>query len=294
MISSVSEHGIDEDNGFPWINPIGGLGDTLMVSGVLKQVSIQQPAKYFNLVRRTRYLSILSGHPAIKKVGCPAMGSRIIGTDYWCHDAFKLKDGPHAFEILGEIFGLDGKLEPPSLYLPGGIETDPLLQDSIPWGKRNILIAPASDSPRKEMQPHQWHHLVEKLVDKGCFVLQAGRHHDLHIRNAYSVLGLTTPRQAISLLSRCDLLISPDNFFMHAAHLIGMPAVILWGPTYEHLYGYPGQKHVRAEPLCNDVEKCIGPKLKTYPTSCPKEKVEHCMNRIDLNTVFDAAMSCLA
>ncbi|MCP4711011.1 MAG: glycosyltransferase family 9 protein, partial [Planctomycetes bacterium] len=107
-------------------------------------------------------------------------------------------------------------------------------------------------------------------------------------------LGLTTPRQVISLLRRCDLLISPDNFLMHAAHLTGVQAVILWGPTFEHLYGYPEQIHLRAKPLCEEVEKCIGPKLQTYSTECPKEQAVHCMNRIEIDEIFRAVMASLS
>lgn len=84
-------------------------------------------------------------------------------------------------------------------------------------------------SPRKEIHPEKLRYLVDKLTARGFFVLQAGRLHDLHIRNAYSVLGLTTPRQAISLLSRYDLVISPDNFFTYATHLTGAPALISGG-----------------------------------------------------------------
>lgn len=48
-----------DKNNFPWINPIGGYGDMLMLSGVLKQVIEKFPEKRFNLTRRTNYVSFL-------------------------------------------------------------------------------------------------------------------------------------------------------------------------------------------------------------------------------------------
>ena len=64
-----------------WINPIGGLGDTLMLSGVLKQVHDREPDKQFNLVRRSGYMSLLKGHPAIRHIGHPPADARLIRTE---------------------------------------------------------------------------------------------------------------------------------------------------------------------------------------------------------------------
>ena len=65
------------NNKLVWINPVGGLGDALILSGVLKAVYDSDHTKKFNLVRRSRYQSILKGHPAIEFVGFPNSGSEI-------------------------------------------------------------------------------------------------------------------------------------------------------------------------------------------------------------------------
>lgn len=274
-----------------WINPLGGLGDTLIVSSVLKLVYDYDSTKKFNLIRRTKYLSILKGHPAIHRIGFPPKEATIISTDYW----LKEKLGPgnqRAFQILARTFGIKTPIKE-VLYMPGWEKADPILEKIIPWSTKNILIAPASDSPRKEMQISHWEHLVEKLCKSGFFVIQVGRQRDRHVRKAYSLLGLTTPRQLIHIIKRCNLVITSDNFAMHAAYLAGTQAVVLWGPTESEIYGYPGQYNIREVSACNQVEKCIAPKLNTYQIPCELGNKYHCMNQISIKKIYTATQEML-
>ena len=276
-----------------WINPIGGYGDMLMVSGVLKLVVDSCREAQFNLVRRTKYLTFLKGHPAIAEIGYPPKDAMLVATDYWAQERLGEKN-QRAFQIIARTFGLETPVEE-GLYVPWAWDKDedPLLLKMIPWKKKNVLIAPSSDSPRKVMLPQLWHQLVEKLNADGFFVLQAGRLRDIHIRNAYSALGLTTPRQIIALLRRFDVIITPDNFIMHAAHLVGASAVVLWGPTRPEVYGYPRQTHLQGQRPCESTEEtdCIDPArnrgVGVYGTPCPMGK-DHCMNKISVERIFEA------
>lgn len=275
----------------PWINPIGGYGDILMLSGVLKLVIDNDPQRQFNLVRRTKYLTFLKGHPAIAAIGYPSKDAAIIGTDYWAKEPLGEND-QRAFQILARTFGLKTPVNE-TLYMPQEQDDDPLLLEMIPWRERNVLIAPSSDSPRKIMAPELWHHLVEMLRADGFFVLQAGRLRDIHIRNAYSALGLTTPYQLIPLLRQFDVIVTSDNFIMHAAHLVGARAVVLWGPTLSEVYGYEGQFHLKGDRACElgDKTDCltgsINEGVTVYANSCPIGK-DQCMNRIPVEGIFAA------
>lgn len=266
-----------------WINPIGGLGDTLMLSGVLRLVIEERPGERFNLVRRTRYLSLLQGHPALSRIGNPPKGAKILGTDYWGRE--ELGGGNRrAFQVLARVFGLRTPVEE-RLFLPGSGESDPLLEGIIPWKGENIVIAPFSDAPRKEMSMENWQELVRRLSRPDRLILQMGTDRRRHIRNAYSLLDITTPRQAISIVGKCSLVITSDNFAMHAAHLVGVPAVVLWGPTRAEIYGYPRQMHLRSDSPCEKEHECLGPKFPhNYHTQCPLGE-SHCMNRIDFEEI---------
>jgi ADP-heptose:LPS heptosyltransferase len=279
-----------------WINPIGGYGDMLMLSGVLKQVHDRDPARMYNLVRRTNYLAILKDHPAIAAVGHPPQGACFKRMDYWAMD--KLGGGlQRPYQILAREFGLPTPIDE-SLYIPGDIdEHDPLL-DLVPWGKTTIAIAPASDSPRKVMAPGRWHELTDLLRTDGYFVLQVGRLNDVHIRNAFSLLGLTTPHQLLPVLKKCTLVITSDNFIMHAAHMLGQPAVVLWGATLPIIYGYPEHTHIQMPRTCSipKSEECISPKHSKnglqYGTPCP-ENEDHCMNKMSPTHIMETVLDIL-
>jgi radical SAM protein with 4Fe4S-binding SPASM domain len=281
-----------EDSGeLTWISPIGGLGDTLMISGVLKQVSEKDPTRKFNLVRRTKYPPFLEGHPAIAHIGHPPPGARFISTNYWNHEDYQ-RPGARAYQILARIFGLTPPVEE-RLYVPGELQDDPVLMDLIPWKSPNVLICQSSDSPRKQMGIDRWESLVERLNRDKIGVVEAGRMRDRYVRGAYSLLGLTTPRQLISLLRRFDAIVTADNFIMHVAHLCGVPAVVLWGPTDHRVYGYSGQVHLQAKMDCEYPGGCLGPgNGHLYQVDCPRGAA-HCMNTLELATIYNSLKSLL-
>ena len=57
-----------------WVNPVGGLGDIIMLSTALKR-SFDKYSKKFCIARRTQYTEFFTNHPAIQEIGHPAVGS---------------------------------------------------------------------------------------------------------------------------------------------------------------------------------------------------------------------------
>lgn len=274
-----------------WINPVGGLGDSLMISSVLKQVIDRYPARRYNLVERTKYREILEGHPAIAEVGYPPPGARFASTAYWYQQEFAQK-GARAYQVLARMFGLEGPV-PERLYVPWELAEDPVIVSRIPWRAGNVLLCQSSDSPRKCMAVEKWEVLTGLLRAEGLGVVQAGRRGERCIRGAYSLLGLTTPRQLISMIDRFDVVLTSDSFLMHAAHLRGVPAVVLWGPTSHRVYGYEGQIHLQAYPSCEERDNCIGlTQTKPYHVHCAY-KPGHCMNTFAPQQILEATLSCL-
>jgi ADP-heptose:LPS heptosyltransferase len=261
------------DNALPWINPIGGYGDMLLVLGVLKMVN-DRDGRRFNLLRRTAYQQVFEGHPAIAEVGHPPPGAEIIWTNYWQMEPL----GPgekRPFQILARLFGLDTPVEE-KLWLPGVPAEDPLLLDTLPWKDVNILIAPVSVSPRKQLSLGIWEKLVDRLRGMGAFVVQSGRQGEPLVRGAYTVLDQTTPVQLISLLARFDLVITLDNFIMHGCKMMGIPTVAIWGPTSHLVYGYPEHVNIQMEPVCdpNVADSCRAPSDNSYEHLAARYKVK--------------------
>ena len=278
----------------PWINPVGGLGDMLMVSGVLKLVNEQDPSRRFNLIRRTRYTDLFQGHPAIASIDYVPKDAIIMRVDYWSMEPLGPKEH-RPFQVLARAFGLATPAEE-RLFLPGTGDDDITLHTFIPWKKRNILIAPASDSPRKVIDLEVWQRLVERLGDEDTLLIQAGRQGETYIKKAYSLIGLTTPRELLAVVKKCDLVITLDNFIMHAAHLMGTDAVVIWGPTHHQVYGYPEQVHLQCPKRCGlgELEDCIGPSggpggeiYAPYSAPCTHGD-KHCLKHISWEMIVAA------
>jgi radical SAM protein with 4Fe4S-binding SPASM domain len=280
-------------NGSEWINLKGGLGDALILSGVLKQMADKFPSRKFNLVSRANCDPILSGHPAIAQVGYPPPGSRLKGTDYWEQTGF----GPNghgegrAYQVLARMFGL----EPPvveSLWVPFPTRADGVL-DGLPFKRKNVLLCPTADSPRKQMSLPRWEELARLLSGDDTFIAQAGRQSDPYVRGTYSLLGLTNPKELMSLLPGFQAVITLDGFVLHAAHLCGVPAVVLWGPTDHRIYGYEKQTHFQAVPTCECKNGCIGPGASSMDhTPCP-QGAGHCLDQLDLQDISRAVRGIL-
>ena len=276
-----------------WVNPVGGLGDILMLSTALKH-SYDQYGKKFCLVRRAQYTEFFVSHPAIQTIGHAPVGSIIVCNDYWMRPDFndiKMK----GLSITCKIFGVDNA-DDEELYLPPTRpdEKTEILLNKIPWGAKNVAIVFSSESPRKMMHPVKWHVIVEKLLAQNCFVIQFGRMGDIPIRGAYSLIGATAPLQIFELLKKVDVLITLDNFIMHAAKLAHTPTIVLFGPTEASRYGYKDHICLQADlSHCNQKDRCLGPHVsENYATPCPLCD-KHCMNSHDENKIVDITMSII-
>jgi ADP-heptose:LPS heptosyltransferase len=143
------------------------------------------------------------------------------------------------------------------------------------------------------MSFQRWEELTRLLSDSDTLIVQAGQHSDRYVRGAYSLLGLTNPKELISLLPRFDAVITLDNFVFHAAHLCGVPAVVLWGPTNHKIYGYEEQKHFQAVPSCECKDGCIGPGKGNMDQTPCTQGPSHCLDRLDLQEISLAVRDIL-
>ncbi len=282
---------LDKTKEAVWINLVGNTGDALMISGILKQLVDRDPSRKFNLVTRTSYDYIFRGHPAIENIDHPPAEAVVFDTAYWDHRDFG-KPGKKAYHILAKMFKLKAPVEE-LLFVPCVPKEDPLLTEWIPFKEKNILISPSVLSPRMELDPKKWEELVERLKDEGFSVVQMGNADSVYIRGALSLLGLTTPMQELALLKKFDLVITMDNPHAYLAHLAGVPAVVLWGPTNHLQFGFDGQGHLQTRPKCDFPDGCINSDNSTpFESECPMGP-DHCMNQLDVETILSAVIDML-
>lgn len=277
-----------------WINPTGGPGEALILSGVLKQVSEKFPTRKFNVVTRTECDLLLTGHPAIAHIGHPPPGAGFISIDHWDEPDTGVSGQRTgmAYQQLARMFGLETPVAE-SLWVPFTRKADPVLSGFLPLKKHNVLICPSSDSPGKQMAIRRWEELVGLLSDKDTLIVQTGKHSDPHVRGAYSLLGILNPKELIALLSLFDAVITVDNFIAHASHLCDVPAVVLWGPTEHRSYDYSEQRHFQAAPSCGSADGCIEPgNGSVSPTPCVQGP-GHCLDSLGLQDIINAVKDIL-
>lgn len=274
-----------------WVNPVGGLGDIIMLSTVLMHC-YEQYGKKFHVARRTHYTDFFVGHPAVVEIGHPEPESLIICNDYWSRPDFN-DVNKKAIDILYDIFCVDNHRQPLFVVSHAEPKTEVLLKN-IPWAKKNIIICISSESPRKMMHPMKWHMIVDKLITQHFFVLQVGGPNDIPIKGAYSIIGTTSPNQIISILGKADVVVTVDNFVMHAAEAAHIPTVSLFGPTEESRYAYDDHISLQVDTqYCPHHSECLGPHVAdNYATSCPLCE-DHCMNHHNENQIVDAIMSII-
>jgi ADP-heptose:LPS heptosyltransferase len=280
-----------EEKTLPWINPIGSLGNALMLSGVLKMINETDSNKKYNIVRRSKYQTIFKNHPAVNEIGHPDKESEIIEIDFWFDQQL---NGQNAFQTLASKLGLKNPVEE-KLYIPEIKSKENLLLESIPWKEKNIVISISSPSMRKMMNPGVWMQLVNMLKNENFFIIQVGTERDIYLKNTYSLLGVTDTRQLISVINRADAVITIDNFIMHAAKLVEKPTVVIWGPTRADKYGYKSQENIHGEiDHCPHKNECLGFKFpENYRKPCPLQRNEHCMNKLNIQQVFNSIINQL-
>jgi hypothetical protein len=284
----------EEVKDYAWLNPIGSLGDAIALSGILKKAYDEDHNRKYNLVRRSKYQSIFEGHPAVEIIGHPEKNAEIIDIDFWFKD--ELINGKTAYQKLAEILKYNGSIDG-SFYIPEKIngEEDVLINNIIPWKEKNLIIAPSSYSPRKMVNPGIWHQLVNMLRNENIFVIQVGVESDLYIKQAYNLLGLTNVRQLINVIKKANGVLTVDNLIKHAAKAAGKPAVVIYGPTRAENYGYNDQVNIHGQiDHCELKNECLGFDFpQNYRKPCPLDRKEHCINKINIQEVFNSIINIL-
>jgi len=268
-----------------------GYGDMILLSGVLKKSLDYFPNLKFDLIRTTQKTMLLAGHPSVRKHDFYSGGDVVVAG--YAGDARFQAGKARAYRVIADIFGLPGDMNE-ELYLPLEDVSLEVFKKVLPWKKINIAIVADSASPRKKLPDQKWEKIVEALSGKGYFVAQLGKGDK--IKGAYSLLGQTSPKEAVKLLNCFHLVITGDSFLMHGAKCAGVPAVVLWGPSSPEIFGYPDHQNVRGRRDCGCLShQCYkldgGPE---FHSACAHPQETRCMNNIAVDEVLERVDFVLA
>jgi heptosyltransferase-2 len=129
----------------------------------------------------------------------------------------------------------------PAIYLSSEEKNQLTLSNfGIPEGVKPVIIDPGSAYGKSKIwQPEKYAAVVDYIVEKKKFpVILLGATHSLYITKEISQLSQYTPliltgkltlREAIIVISKCSLFISPDTGSMHIAAALGINQIAIFG-----------------------------------------------------------------
>jgi heptosyltransferase II len=180
-----------------------------------------------------------------------------------------------------------------SVHLRGddhGLSESRLREWGIQPGHPLIGLAPgAAYGPAKKWFPERFAAVIDRLIDDtGAQAILFGSEGDRESiaevrKNARHPLidmaGRTNLKEAIALISRCDLFVSNDTGLMHIAGALGIPMVAIFGSTNPKTTSPAGEASIviHREVPCSP---CLKP-------VCPTDF--RCMDLIGVDEVYSAA-----
>lgn len=156
-----------------------------------------------------------------------------------------------------------------------------------------VLMAPGSRSHLKRWDASGFAQVADRLAaEQGAQVLLVGDEEERpisrHVKGvmrqpAMDLTGKTTLRQLAALLAKAALVVTNDSAMLHAAEIMGVPTVAIFGPTDEQKYGPrdPRSTVIRRSLICAPCELAL----------CPYH--HECMMLIEPEEVYSAASKML-
>jgi ADP-heptose:LPS heptosyltransferase len=207
--------------------------------------------------------------------------------------------------ILDQYAALAAAVEMPIEKLsPGGIDIpNRFMADAAERMDRDghsyIAMAPGAKWPDKRWPIEHYTKLARRLVHgHGYRLLLLGDEHDRDAVAAIAenvgdmcvdITGRTGLIEGAAYLQRCSGFVGNDSGLAHLAEAVGLPVVVLYGPTVES-FGYypslPGSKSIERDLPCRPCSRNGG-------RPCPK-RTRECLAAIGVDPVETATLEMLS
>mgnify|MGYP000082394770 CR=1 FL=1 len=207
--------------------------------------------------------------------------------------------------ILDLLEHIDGTTEPcsPELfpsqedYRKVYAELKDIYREPFGW---KVVLAPGSTWATKRYPPIYFAEVGTLLLEAGVrYILIIGGKRDRRLcqeikeqigDNAINVAGKFTPLQSTALISACSVLVGNDSAPAHMASAMGIPTVVIYGPTVPGFGFKPFGKLTRVVEL---KELRCRPCSSHGPRVCPLGH-HMCLRNIQPAKVADAALDLIA
>ncbi|WP_265595673.1 glycosyltransferase family 9 protein [Verrucomicrobium sp. BvORR106] len=256
----------------------GGLGDELMIWGVLQAYAARRPSA--RVTFHSRFAEVLRQAPSSIHVtpydaGSLPKGSTGLGyvgrTQQSINEQMASRLG-----LVPEKYSIPLPSYP--IGTPGG---------QYPSAGTIIVIQPVASAwtPNKQWPLAYWTKLVESLPPDAT-VVELGQssffptppRHPRYV----SLAGSTSVPAYLAAISHATVFVGPPSSGMHVAHAYGIPSVIIVGGYEAPVYPYPRAIQLHTEMPCSPCWLC---------TACPYDRA--CLRKITPEVVLDAVQTQL-
>lgn len=143
----------------------------------------------------------------------------------------------------------------------------------------------------KQWDLAKWEELVNLLKQNypSTKIIQLGTTTSREIPGVdVQMINKTTISECFDVLGKSRLHIDGDSGLVHAASRLGVPCVVMWGPTDEQYYGWKENLNITHSPCASPCHPNNG-----WMKSCLAGHANTCVDNISAREVFGAASSVL-
>ncbi|MEI7532863.1 MAG: glycosyltransferase family 9 protein [Verrucomicrobiae bacterium] len=264
----------------------GALGDLLMLTPTFREIKRRWPKCNLTVATFPRYRSVLVNNPHVDAfLDYPVIEDLM--DDYqgivWLENAVETHPDARKMTVIDALarrFGIEKLPDRSTVYAMFDGERM-AAEDAYPrTSKRRVGIQTRASAHYKSYGQAEMDQAAMLLYKHGWEVFLFGNPGEINAPDMPGLVNVTkvakTVRESAAIAATCDVILSPDSFFVHLAAALGLPCVALYGPFPANLYTahYPKCRAIQGRGKCSP---CFHhPRGTHFPTSGPCWKTGRC------------------
>lgn len=271
----------------------GALGDLLMLTPTFREMKRRWPKCHVTVATFPRYRGVLANNPHVDAfLDYPVVEEAMDGYQgiVWLEDAVERNPDARTMPVIDALARRFG-LEIPDHRLEFALFDAERMaaEDAFPrTGKRRVGIQTRASARYKSYGQQEMDQVAMLLYKHGWEVFLFGNPGELNAPDDMpGLVNVTkvakTVRESAAIAATCDVIVSPDSFFVHLAAALDLPCVALYGPFPAKLYTahYPKCRAIQGKGACSP---CFHhPRGTHFPVTGPCWKSGRCEVLAEIN-----------
>jgi ADP-heptose:LPS heptosyltransferase len=263
------------------------IGDNVCHEPAIRAIREKYPDAELTIA--TLYPAIFAGYPFVDKVIPYQRGQNEKHENYDLHFyRDEIKHPPHFVDHLAVVAGVELKDRIPKLSV-SEVEVSTVIEKfGIDFNIPTIIIHAEPTTTNRQWRIDRWKMLCLKLSSDFQIVQVGVRKSTIRCNYVHSLVGKTSLREMMIMVSMCKLVICVDSGIAHIATAFGVPNVVLFGTADPLSLCHPGFTYPVEAQACH-----ICRKLGTLNGIC-RIGLHECMNQIRVDMVLNAVKKVIA